>query len=87
MIIKNRCVRHDEKERGRDRNREVVRWYSEPRQLHRITPGLTTNFSLSQSYSVHKSTNHKFSKIYKISHDTNLYKQVNQNVHTKTSHQ
>ena len=32
-----------------------------------------TNFNLSPSYSAHKSSNHKFSKIYKISPDTNLY--------------
>ena len=30
-------------------------------------------FSLSPTYSTHKSSNHKFSQIYKISPDTNLY--------------
>ena len=35
-----------------------------------ITSGPKTNFNLSPGYSAHKSSNHKFSKIYKISPDS-----------------
>ena len=46
-----------------------------PSQPQRIISGLKTNFKLSPSYSVHNSSNHKFSKIYKISPNTNYIKQ------------
>ena len=46
-------------------------------QPQRITSGLKTNFSLSPSYSAHKSSNHKFSKIYGINSDTNFNKTKN----------
>ena len=42
----------------------LVSWFFEPSQAQRITSGLKTNFSLSSSYSAHKSSNHKFSHIY-----------------------
>ena len=60
---------------------ETVSWYFEPSQPQSIISGLKTNFSLSPSYSAHKSSNQKFSKIYKISPDTNLHKAK----HTYTS--
>ena len=53
---------------------DLLSWCFEPSQAQRIILGLKTNFSLSASYSAHKSTNHKFSKIDKISPDTNLFK-------------
>ena len=37
-----------------------VSWCFEPSQPHRITSGLNTNFTLSPSYSFHKSSNHKW---------------------------
>ena len=37
------------------------------------TSRLKTMFSLSPTYSAHKSSNHKLSKNYKISSDTNLH--------------
>ena len=44
---KNQCVMHDERTETetekRERQRELVRSYSEPIQLQRITSGLTTN--------------------------------------------
>ena len=52
----------------------LVSWCFEPSQPPRIISGLKTNFNLSPIYSAQKSPNHKFSKIYKISPDTNLYK-------------
>ena len=56
---------------------ELVSWlvnrYFEPSQLQRIISGLKTNLSLSPSCSAHKSSNHSFSKIYKISPNTNLF--------------
>ena len=54
-------------------NTKFVSWYFEPSEPQRITSGLKTNFNLSASYSAHNSSNHKFSKIYKVSPDTNLY--------------
>ena len=53
---------------------ELVSWYFKPSQPPRIPSGLKANFSLSSSYSAHKSSKHIVSKIYKISPDTNLYK-------------
>ena len=41
------------------RLKDLVSWCFEPSQTQRITPGLNTNFSLSPSYSFHKSLYHK----------------------------
>ena len=38
---------------------KLVSWCFEPSQQHRITSGLNTNFSLSPSYSFHRSLYHK----------------------------
>ena len=38
---------------------ELVSWCSEPSQPQRITSGLNTNFTLSQTYSFHKLSYHK----------------------------
>ena len=57
-------------------------WYFEPSQPQRIVSGLKTNFTLSPNYSAHKSSNLKFSRLYKISPDTNY---TQQNIHTHTS--
>ena len=54
----------------------------ESSQPQRIISGLKANFSLSPTYSAPKSSNHKFSEIYKISPDINYTKQ---NIHTQTS--
>ena len=43
----------------RERERERERWCFEPRQPQRFTSGLNTSFTLSQSYSFHKSSYHK----------------------------
>ena len=45
----------------------------EPSQPQRIMSGLKTNFNLSPCYCACKSSNHKFSKTYKLSLDTNLF--------------
>ena len=58
----------------------LVSWYFEPSQPQRITSGLKANFNLSPSYSAHKSSNHKFSKNYKINPDTNDIKHVYKNI-------
>ena len=39
--------------------RKLVSWCFKPSQLQRITSGLNTNFTLSESYSFHKSLHHK----------------------------
>ena len=62
--------------------RELISWYFEPSQPQRIISALKTNFNLSPSYSAHKSPNHNFSQICKISPDTNI---CIQNTHTQTS--
>ena len=59
----------------------TVSWYCEPNQPQKNISGLNTNFSLSPSYSAHKLSNHKFTKIYNTSPDTNLYKTI----HTYTN--
>ena len=47
--------------------------YAEPSSPQRVISGPKTNFNLFPSYSANTSSNHKFSQIYKISPDTNLY--------------
>ena len=66
-LDKIRTIRHRQ-------SKLISWWYFEPSQPQRITPGLTTIFSLSLIYSVRKSSNHKLSKKLKISPDTNLQK-------------
>ena len=56
--------------------KELVRWYFEPSQPHRITM-----FSLSSTYPTRKSSNHKLSINHKINPETNLHKTK----HTQTS--
>ena len=51
-----------------------VRWYFEPSQPQMIISGLKTTFSLSPSHSAHRSSNRKFSKVYKVSPDTDSHK-------------
>ena len=67
---------------------ELVSWlvnrYFEPSRLQRIMSGLKTNFSLSPSCSAHKSSNHSFSKIYKISPNTYLFTHTHTYTHTHT---
>ena len=58
--------------------------HSELSQPQKIISRLETNFNLSPSYFAHKSANQKFSKIYEISLDANLYK-TKQNKKTQTS--
>ena len=53
-------------------------------QPQRIILGLKTNFQLSPNYSAHKSSNHKFSKIYKLSPNINSHK--TKHVHKNTTH-
>ena len=53
---------------------QFVSWYFAPSLPQRIRSELKTNTTLSLCYSAHKSSNHTFSKIYKISPDTNFYK-------------
>ena len=60
----------------------LVSWCFEPVQPQRIISGPKTNFSLSPSYSEHKSSNHKF-YIYKISPDAFFLKK--QNIHTQAA--
>ena len=43
----------------RSTNSQLVSWCFEPSQPQRITSGLNTNFTLSPSYSFHKSSYHK----------------------------
>ena len=57
----------------------------EPSQPQGIVSGLKTNLTLSITYSAHKSSNHKFSKIYQISPDTNLSKTVSADQHLDTA--
>ena len=52
----------------------LVSWCFEANHPQRIMSGLKTNHDLSPSYSARKSSNHKFSNIYKISLKTNLCK-------------
>ena len=52
----------------------LVSWYSEPSQPQRIISGLNANSNLSPIYSAGKSSDHKCSKIYRISPHTYLYK-------------
>ena len=47
--------------------------YAEPSSPQRVISGPKTNFNLFPSYSANTSSNHKFSKIYQISPDTNLH--------------
>ena len=60
-----------------------VSWYFEPSQSQRIISGLKTNFSLSPNHSVHKSSKHKFSEIFKICSDTNSHKTKHPHTNTK----
>ena len=63
---------------------ELGSWYVEPSQPQRIKSGLKTNFKLFPSHSAHQSSSHKFSKIYKISPDTNSHE--TKHTHTNTKH-
>ena len=60
-----------ERERLTDTETDTENWlvsrYFESSQLQRITSGLTTNFKLSLTYSVHKSSNHRLSQNHKVS--------------------
>ena len=48
----------------------LASWCFQPSPPQRILSGLKANFSLSPTYSAHKSSNEKLSKIYEISPDT-----------------
>ena len=62
----------------------LISWYFEPSQPEKIISGLKTNFNLFPNYSAHKSPNHKFCKIYKISPATYLKKI--KHIHTNIKH-
>ena len=62
-------------------NYSFLSWYFEPSQPQRVTSWLKTMFNLAPIYSARKSSNHKLTINYKISHDTNLHKTK----HTQTS--
>ena len=61
-----------------------VRWYFEPCQPQSVISGLKTKFNLSSSYSVHKSSKHKFSQLYKIRNKTNSH--ITKHTHTSIKH-
>ena len=63
-------------------NSQLVSWYFEPSQPQRMISGLKASFNLSPSYCAHKSSSHKFSRVYKISPGTN---HIKQNIDTQTS--
>ena len=54
-----------------------------PSQPQCIISGVISNIKLSPSYCAHKPSNHKFSKIHKISPDKNLFQK---NTHTNIKH-
>ena len=53
---------------------QLVSWCFEPSQSQRIISKLKTYLNLSPSQGAHESSNHKFSKIHKISPDTVSHK-------------
>ena len=62
----------------------LIRWYFEPSRTQRIISGLKTNFNLSPTYSAHKSSNQKPSKIHKLRPDTNL--SITKHAYTSIKH-
>ena len=56
--------------------KKLVRWYFEPSQPQRISSGLKTNFNPSPSHSAHKTSNHKFLRIHKISPNKNSQNKI-----------